>query len=311
MLSDKVKEMYRVDSKNEKLWKLMGRGVKEDDDLSSFLKDSLKDYNPKDIKAIFNAKGANNSHQFEMADLLHRRKYLLLTLLRNGHVKTKLPFVVEFTGTPRSGKSTTIHNLKRFFEKAGFKVHVIEELTTSKFYKNSILPLKETMSLGEYNLLILNTAFDQLKEAVQGDFDIVLIDRGINDRQIWNYIRLNSDDLTMEEFSNAAETYSKFSKEWINTLVVLKADSMISIQRDYISTLYLEPRRFNNKDNIDTFNNAMREVQEFHESSVTNFASIDTDHISLITTCMIVANIILDNMIKYFILDDIIPEDEE
>ena len=44
-------------------------------------------------------------------------------------------FIVEFTGTPRTGKRSTINNLYDFFKKGGFDVRVVEEFTSSRYYK--------------------------------------------------------------------------------------------------------------------------------------------------------------------------------
>ena len=46
--------------------------------------------------------------------------------------RLKKPFVIEFSGTPRTGKTSTIHNLYDFFKKGGFKTTIIEEFTGMK-----------------------------------------------------------------------------------------------------------------------------------------------------------------------------------
>jgi len=53
---------------------------------------------------------------------------------------SQVPYVIEFTGTPRTGKTSLINNLKDFFKKKGFKVQVLEEFTTSEKYKKEIYP---------------------------------------------------------------------------------------------------------------------------------------------------------------------------
>ena len=55
-------------------------------------------------------------------------------------MQNKKPFVIEFTGTPRTGKTTIINNLYDLFTKAGMKVSMLEEFTTSKKYKKEIKP---------------------------------------------------------------------------------------------------------------------------------------------------------------------------
>jgi len=36
-------------------------------------------------------------------------------------------FVVEFAGTPKAGKSTSVATIKQFFEQCGFRVHLLKE----------------------------------------------------------------------------------------------------------------------------------------------------------------------------------------
>lgn len=70
----------------------------------------------------------------------------------NSVLSNRKPFVIEFTGTPRTGKTSLINNLYDFFKKKGFSVVVLEEFTTSKKYKEEIFP-----TLKDKNKKIINT----------------------------------------------------------------------------------------------------------------------------------------------------------
>lgn len=66
-------------------------------------------------------------------DKLLKIKYKVKELVKlNSVMQNKKPFVIEFTGTPRTGKTTIINNLYDLFTKAGIKVSMLEEFTTSK-----------------------------------------------------------------------------------------------------------------------------------------------------------------------------------
>ena len=99
------------------------------------------------------------------------------------------PFVIEFSGTPRTGKTTTINNLYDFFKKGGFDIAILEEFTTSKYYKEVLREKYKDVSSTELNLIIIEEVTRQLENVIQSGKDIILIDRSINDRQIWNYRR--------------------------------------------------------------------------------------------------------------------------
>ena len=63
-----------------------------------------------------------------------------LELAKIASVINNKPYVIEFTGTPRTGKTTIIHILEEFFKKGGFTVKIVDEFTTSKYYKEEIYP---------------------------------------------------------------------------------------------------------------------------------------------------------------------------
>ena len=110
------------------------------------------------------------------------------------------PFVIEFSGTPRTGKTTTIHNLYDFFKKGGFDVSLIEEFTTSSYYKEELKEKVKDMGVGERNIFIAEEVYKQLEDSIHSFKDIILIDRSLNDRQIWNYRRLLSGDIKEEKY---------------------------------------------------------------------------------------------------------------
>lgn len=48
----------------------------------------------------------------------------LLTILR---AQARRAFVIELTGTPKAGKSTSVATLQTFFKEAGYQVHLLKE----------------------------------------------------------------------------------------------------------------------------------------------------------------------------------------
>ena len=305
MVTGDIRQKFRIDEESEDTWHEVEKIISRNKEYFTYFVECCSSYNYQDIRRLFADKGKEFEEQFEAVDLIHRKKYLFKTILEKGFIKRKKPFIVELFGTPRTGKTTVIKNLYEFFKKAGFKVMVIEELTTSQFYKDEVLPHKKEMTIGAYNLHIMHVAFDQLKSAVESDYDVVLIDRGINDRQIWNYIRLQRGDMIAEECQKAMHTYGDFSRKWINMLVQLKVDAKTSVERDYVSSLSLETRRFNNITNIEEYNLAMDSMTDFHKKAVNHFVSIDTKKVTPVETSIIVANQLLDRMLSVAISGDV------
>ena len=191
------------------------------------------------------------------------------------------PFVIEFSGTPRTGKTTTINNLYDFFKKGGFDVALIEEFTTSKYYKEYLSNKLKGMSLGDSNIIILEEVYKQLQDALELDKDIILIDRSINDRQIWNYRRYRNGEMPGEQYFEVREKYKEISKELIDFLLITFTDPITSLKRDYLSSLALEQRSFLNEKNIADYNSCLHDLQELFSESVDSFYLIDTSHIDI------------------------------
>ena len=92
------------------------------------------------------------------------------------------PFIVEFTGTPEAGKTTTIHIIYELLTSLGYKVKLYPESAESTphfFPKKSI----------EANIWRNFDTFKHVLEApYQSDYDIIILDRGAIDRTFWVYL---------------------------------------------------------------------------------------------------------------------------
>ena len=56
------------------------------------------------------------------------------------------------------------------------------------------------MTLKDRNIAIIELIYKQLLEAIKSKRDIILIDRSLNDRQIWNYERYRKKDISETEY---------------------------------------------------------------------------------------------------------------
>jgi len=230
---------------------------------------------------------------------LHAQKIELQRL--KSLVSLPKPFVIEFSGTPRTGKTTTINNLYDFFKKGGFDVSLIEEFTTSETYKEKFKSKLDKMGLGDSNIAIIEEVYRQLQNAISSGKEIILIDRSINDRQMWNYRRFICGDMPKEQYLEARDKYSMISKTLIDFLVITYADPLVSLKRDYLSSLALEPRRFLNVDNIEGYNNSLNVLQGLFSESVDSMAFIDTSNMSMNDVSIGVTSQILPVMRKRYI----------
>lgn len=211
------------------------------------------------------------------------------------------PFVIEFCGTPRTGKTTIINNLYDFFKKGGFSVSLIEELTTSSYYKEILWQKIKDMPIGERNIAIIEETAKQLYEAVSGNSDIIFIDRSLNDRAIWNRTRFNKGDMSEEQYNETTKRYGDISRELIDVLVIGYTDPLTSIQRDYLNSLALESRRFLNLQNIDEYNQSMMALMPEFNQMVGEVYFIDTTKTSPRDSAIIVAENIMSLMREQYV----------
>lgn len=232
---------------------------------------------------------------------LHAQKIELQRL--KALVSISKPFVIEFSGTPRTGKTTLINNLYDFFKKGGFDVSLIEEFTTSKYYKENLKNKFDKMGLADRNIAIIEEVYKQLQNAISSGKEIILIDRSINDRQIWNYIRFIKGDMPEKQYLATRDKYSQISKQLIDFLVITYADSLVSLRRDYTSNLALEKRSFLNQKNINEYNSCLNLLHSLFANSVDSYILLDTSNIGINDVSIEVTSQILPIMRKKYIKD--------
>ena len=274
----------------------------EDENLPIFnrLKNVLdKLFNNKENLFLKETIFSENLDYYEQLKRLHAKKEELQRL--RALCTLSKPFVIEFTGTPRTGKTTLINNLYDFFKKGGFNTQIIEEFTISKYYKEELKDRFKHMSSSESNIAIIECVYQQLIDAIKNGKDIILIDRSLNDRQIWNYRRYKRGDMDETLYLETKEKYSVLSKELIDFLVITYADALVSLKRDYHSSLALENRSFLNIDNIDEYNQCLNSLINLFNSSVDDSILVDTTNKNMNDISTEVADNIMTSMRKKYI----------
>ena len=241
----------------------------------------------------------DNKEYYEKLKKLHAQKLELQKLKALSRLST--PFVIEFSGTPRTGKTTTINNLYNFFKKGGFKTTIIEEFTTSRYYKEIFKPKYKDVTSTESNIGILEETTRQLEELFNSDNEIILVDRSINDRQIWNYRRYIKGEMPKKLYQEITKRYTLISRKLIDFLVITYAESLTSLKREYNTSLTLEKRNFLNIENINEYNRSIKDLQELFKKSVEDSILLDTTSMSMDDVSIEIASQIMIAMRKKYI----------
>jgi hypothetical protein len=101
------------------------------------------------------------------------------------------PFIIEFAGTPKSGKSTSVEAIRHFFTRQGFKVHVLVE-------RASVCPIPMKGHLF-FNTWCASTMLAELLASIETAVDIIIVDRGLFDALVWLTLQLQRGELTASE----------------------------------------------------------------------------------------------------------------
>ena len=95
--------------------------------------------------------------------------------------------------------------------------------------------------------------------------------------------------------------YGHISHEFIDFLVITYADALTAVKREYVNSLALEKRSFINEQNIEQYNNALRELRAFLETTAQNFVFLDTNSMDINNTSVEVAFHVLPLIRKRYI----------
>ena len=250
--------------------------------------------NVKNDEYVKNVIFESNEEEYSNLKKTHYKKQEILKL--NSILISINPYVIEFTGTPRTGKTTLINNLHDFFKKAGFNVHVLEEFTTSDKYKKEIKPLLKDKYSYIVNTEIPKYVLEQLNDAIKNNPDIIIVDRSLFDRLIWVDRLFLKEGISKEWYDDYINLYVPLIKEKINIVISTYTDSITALKRDYNANLSLEKRTFLNEDNVNEYNTSLLNMKKLAEENNINFHIFDTTTKTQRETSINIANLILDDM---------------
>lgn len=229
---------------------------------------------------------------------LHYKKqeiYKMMKVLNN-----KFTYVIEFTGTPRTGKTTLINNLYDFFKKGKFNTKVLEEFTTSQRYKKEIYPRLKIEYKNVVKSEIPRYILNNLSDTIDKNYDVIIIDRSLFDRMIWMDRLYSKNGVSKEEYDNYINELP-IIKNKIDIVIGTYTDSLTSLRRDYTANVALEKRSFLSEDNVNEYNNSLLNMKMLTEKENINFYMFDTTNKSEREISFEVVDTILNNMRTYYI----------
>lgn len=180
-------------------------------------------------------------------------------------------FVVEFAGTPKSGKSTSVEAIRHFFKRHGFGVHVLTERAAQ-----CPIPMKGHLF---FNTWCAATMLAELLENVDTKTDIVIADRGLFDSLIWFQSQAKRGELSDRELEHI-ENFLLMDrwKNLFDLVVVLRASAREALRREYEHRITRRPGSIMNESMLETLSDAVADTVDHYKNEFKSITVIDTDN---------------------------------
>lgn len=183
------------------------------------------------------------------------------------------PLLIEFCGSPKSGKSTTINSLNIFLKRNGFKTMILTE-------RASICPI-DNKEHPFFNIWTLSSAVAEIVKNLdlgKDNVDIIISDRGLFDSLCWfEWLNKNEklDDKTYTTLTDFV--LMDLWKKQLDLVYVFKVDPKTSIKREYANLLTEKRGSIMRESVLSSFNNSIDTIVQKHKKNFRNVQEIKTD----------------------------------
>ena len=209
----------------------------------------------------------------ESLEELRRRAEEVRRLLREKQAGGSRPLFVEFSGTPKSGKSTCIDIVAHFFRRLDYKVLAPTEGASRRtpYY------LKDDWVA--FNTWSASYALMHVLEGLHGSdrYDLAILDRGLFDALAWFELLQARDEITLDE-RDRVHNFLRIDN-WcsvIDAVLLFKADPDTSLNRESKDKLIEEQGRAMNPGVLQQLNEAYDKVARKYSADFPLFQTINT-----------------------------------
>jgi predicted NUDIX family phosphoesterase len=188
------------------------------------------------------------------------------------------PLLIEFCGSPKAGKSTTINALNIFLKRNEFKTVVLTE-------RASVCPIRNKTD-PSFNIWTLTSAVAEILKNLEqgtGNIDIIISDRGVFDALCWfDWLNKNpsrsNPHLDDKSFSRLREfILLDLWQTSLDLVYVFKVKPKTSITREYANLLTEKRGSIMDEPQLASFNDAISRVITEHGGRFRDVKEIETD----------------------------------
>lgn len=188
------------------------------------------------------------------------------------HHRQKRPIVIEFSGSPKAGKTSCINSLEIFLKRNGFRVEIIHERASVCPVSNKLSPM--------FNIWTACMSIAGMLGALEKRFatcDVLILDRGIFDAFCW-FDWLKKKNILDDEQKKSIETFLSmecFTKV-IDIVFSFQVSPEKSIEREYASLLTDKPGSIMNECVLKEYLESINHTIENKKTLFHNIIKIDT-----------------------------------
>lgn len=192
-------------------------------------------------------------------------------MLKKQH-RLKRPIVIEFSGSPKSGKTSCINSLELFLKRNGFSVKTVQE-------RASVCPVSDKLS-PMFNIWTACTSLAGMLETLEDKnnmVDVLILDRGIFDSICWFDWLVKKGRMEIEQ----QKIMEKFllMEELVKTIDIVFAftvDPNVSIDREYTHLLTDKFGTIMNTNVLEEYRQSVLEMSEAKKGYFHKIFNIDT-----------------------------------
>lgn len=223
---------------------------------------------------------------------LETKAEFILELKRR--TRPKRPLVIEFCGSPKSGKTTSMNALNIFLKRNGFRTMVLTE-------KASICPVPNKEDY-LFNVWTISSTIAELVEKITlnpCEIDVIMCDRGIFDSICWFQWMLNRKHMDKESYESLIKylTMDKW-KTVIDLIFMFSCSPGKSIEREHKDLLTKKPGSIMNEIVLSDYVSAMLATRQKYSNSFRCIRDIDTSNLDFSQTNYKVTLSTLDGILE-------------
>ena len=202
-------------------------------------------------------------------------------------------FIVEISGTPNSGKTTSVLKFENLFnrKKMGFKF--IHEMATKCPINNKLLP--------EFNYWTGTSTMTKFWELLYKKPTVIICERGIFDALCWLEFHYKRKSISEFQLKKMADFYLNDSlTKYKKYVLELVCSPKCAVDREYMINDYHIPGTIVNKEIVQQINQSIKTSSDKYNDYFDRIETVDSTNMDMESTVTTVFNKIL-----HYLLDNI------